>query len=105
MRENLFNVGSLSYCCNWALFAWVFGFPVALLCFVKHTALIQVFGSMTHWVWSALLTWFFPLCLGVGGEYIFAFFALIAATSLVFAWWLPETKGKSLEQIQKELVK
>jgi hypothetical protein len=60
---------------------------------------------MTHWVWSALLTWFFPLCLGVGGEYIFAFFALIAATSLVFAWWLPETKGKSLEQIQKELVK
>ena len=65
----------------------------------------QVFGSMTHWVWSALLTWFFPLCLGVGGEYIFAFFAVIAATSLIFAWWLPETKGKSLEQIQKELVK
>ena len=65
----------------------------------------QVVGSMTHWVWSALLTWFFPLCLGVGGEYIFAFFAVIAATSLIFAWWLPETKGKSLEQIQQELVK
>ncbi len=65
----------------------------------------QVFGSMTHWVWSALLTWFFPLCLGVGGEYIFTFFSIIAAISLVFAWWMPETKGKSLEQLQKELVK
>ena len=65
----------------------------------------QVLGSMTHCVWSALLTWFFPLCLFIGGEYIFAFFSIIAALSLIFAWWLPETKGKSLEQIQKELVK
>lgn len=65
----------------------------------------QVFGSMTHWVWSALLTWFFPLCLYIGGQYIFTFFSVIAALALLFAWWMPETKGKSLEQIQKELVK
>lgn len=65
----------------------------------------QVFGSMTHWVWSALLTWFFPLCLSIGGQYIFTFFSIMAALALVFAWWMPETKGKSLEQIQKELVK
>jgi hypothetical protein len=36
---------------------------------------------------------------------IFGFFSVIAALSLIFAWWLPETKGKSLEQIQKELIK
>ena len=24
----------------------------------------QVFGSMTHWVWSATLTWIFPICVG-----------------------------------------
>ena len=65
----------------------------------------QVFGSMTHWVWSALLTWFFPLCLSIGGQYIFTFFSVTAALALLFAWWMPETKGKSLEQIQKELVK
>ena len=65
----------------------------------------QVFGSMTHWVWSALLTWFFPMFLSIGGKYIFTFFAVIAGLSLFFALWLPETKGKSLEQIQKELVK
>jgi sugar porter (SP) family MFS transporter len=72
----------------------------------------QVFGSMTHWVWSATLTWIFPVCVGtelVAGMspsvMIFGFFSVIAALSLIFAWWLPETKGKSLEQIQKELIK
>lgn len=65
----------------------------------------QVFGSMTHWVWSALLTWFFPLFLSIGGQYIFTFFSVMAALALIFAWWMPETKGKSLELIQKELVK
>ncbi len=65
----------------------------------------QVFGSMTHWVWSALLTWFFPMFLSIGGQYIFTFFSIMAALALIFAWWMPETKGKSLEQIQKELVK
>ncbi|MBQ9548467.1 MAG: sugar porter family MFS transporter [Bacteroidales bacterium] len=65
----------------------------------------QVFGSMTHWVWSALLTWFFPLCLSIGGQYIFSFFTVIAGLSFLFALWMPETKGKSLETIQKELVK
>ena len=65
----------------------------------------QVFGSMTHWVWSALLSWFFPMFLSIGGQYIFTFFSVMAALALFFAWWMPETKGKSLEQIQKELVK
>ncbi len=65
----------------------------------------QAFGSATHWVWSALLTWFFPMFLSIGGQYIFGIFAVMAALSFVFALWLPETKNKSLEQIQKELVK
>ena len=63
----------------------------------------QKFGSMTHWTWDALLTWFFPLFLSIGGGYIFSFFAIIALLSIVFALWIPETKGKSLEQIQNEL--
>lgn len=66
----------------------------------------QVFGSMTHWVWSALLTWTFPMFLGAGGSggaAIFGIFAVMSALSLVFAWKLPETKNKSLEQIQREL--
>lgn len=65
----------------------------------------QAFGSATHWVWSALLTWFFPMFLSIGGQYIFGVFAVMAGLSFVFALWMPETKNKSLEQIQKELVK
>lgn len=64
----------------------------------------QVFGSMTHWIWSALLSWFFPVFLSIGGTYIFGFFSIIALGSLVFAIKLPETKDKSLEEIQKELI-
>jgi len=64
----------------------------------------QVFGSMTHWVWSALLSWFFPVFLSIGGTYIFGFFSIIALLSLIFAIKLPETKDKTLEEIQKELI-
>lgn len=67
----------------------------------------QVLGSMTHWFWSALLTWTFPVFLGTGssgGGLIFCIFAVMSALSIVFAWKLPETKNKSLEQIQSELV-
>ena len=65
----------------------------------------QVLGSMTHWMWAALLTWFFPKFLSIGGTYIFGFFALAVLGSLFFAIWMPETQNKSLEQIQKELTK
>jgi sugar porter (SP) family MFS transporter len=63
----------------------------------------QVLGSMTHWVWAALLTWFFPMFLNIGGTYIFGFFAVAVLCSFFFALWMPETQNKSLEQIQKEL--
>lgn len=63
----------------------------------------QVFGSMTHWVWSALLSWMFPVFIGTGGTFIFGFFAIMMALSFFFAMKLPEMKNKSLEQIQKEL--
>ena len=65
----------------------------------------QVFGSMTHWVWTALLTWMFPVFIGTGGSLIFGVFAFMMALSFFFALKLPEMKNKSLEQIQKELTK
>lgn len=30
----------------------------------------QVLGSMTHWVWSALLSWMFPVFIRTGGTFI-----------------------------------
>lgn len=67
----------------------------------------QVLGSMTHWIWSAVLSWIFPILVGGkenGGALIFGFFALMMLLNFFFVWKvLPETKNKSLEQIQKEL--
>ncbi len=64
----------------------------------------QVLGSMTHWVWSAILSWMFPVFIRTGGIFIFGFFALMMFLSFFFALLLPETQNKSLEQIQKELI-
>jgi sugar porter (SP) family MFS transporter len=85
----------------WALIAEVFPTGVR--------AKGQVLGSMTHWIWCSALTWIFPIFVNESSSfrdasYIFGFYALSVAGSFIFAWKLPETKGKSLEQIQKELI-
>ena len=67
----------------------------------------QALGSFTHWVMAAVVSWTFPIVTNspaIGAGAIFAFFAFMMALHFVFAWKvIPETKGKSLEQIQNEL--
>ncbi len=66
----------------------------------------QALGSFTHWIFAAALIWGFPIFAqmpGVGGGPSFAFFAAMMVLHFFFAWKvLPETKGKSLEEIQQE---
>ncbi len=59
-----------------------------------------------HWSSTYLVTQTFPWMLAnKGGAFSFGIFAVISALSFVFVWYfVPETKGKSLEQIEKELV-
>ena len=67
----------------------------------------QTLGSSTHWVMAWIISWVFPVMVQSenGGAYAFAIFAAIAVIQLFFAWKLmPETKGKSLEQIQSLIV-
>jgi MFS family permease len=67
-------------------------------------------GSFSHWVFYTLLLFIFPVIQssfsdnrGIG--YVFAFFALVTFTSyFFFRKYIPETKGKSLEEIEKEIV-
>ncbi len=63
-------------------------------------------GCFTLWLSAALIAWFFPIITGnnpLATGYTFAFFALIMVLQFfVVSRVLPETKGKSLEQIQKE---
>jgi MFS transporter, SP family, arabinose:H+ symporter len=65
----------------------------------------QSFGSFVHWFFAALLANVFPVVANVfGAGPIFGFFALMMVVQLVWvALRMPETKGKTLEQIQREM--
>ena len=67
-------------------------------------------GSFSHWVFYSMLLFLFPVIKksfadnsGIG--YIFAFFAVITFLSFFFyKKYIVETKGKSLEELEKETV-
>ena len=65
----------------------------------------QAFGSSVHWVLAAIIPSFVPvLFTSIGAGYVFLFFALMMFFQLLFVlFMMPETKGKSLEVIGKEL--
>jgi sugar porter (SP) family MFS transporter len=64
-------------------------------------------GSFTHWIMAAIISWSFPVIvenIPNGGTYSFVFYSGMMVLHLIFVWkWLPETKGRSLEEIQKRL--
>lgn len=133
-RRFLMYVGSIGYivsltCVAYAFFNGVTGLFVPFLLFVfiaSHAigqgAVIWVFiseifpnsvraygnslGSSTHWVFAALIAGLFPYFNGqYGGGVIFAFFAFMMVFQLLFVWkMMPETKGVSLEELEKQLI-
>jgi hypothetical protein len=66
----------------------------------------QTLGSFTHWTMTVIITWLFPIISGsgsYGGGFAFAVFSIAMVLQFVIVWrFFPETKGKSLEKIQKE---
>lgn len=66
----------------------------------------QTLGSTTHWVMAALIAFSFPmLAERLGGGHTFSFFSAMMVLQLLFVWKvMPETKGKSLEQLERALV-
>jgi len=66
----------------------------------------QTLGSSTHWVMAALIAFSFPyFAETLGGATTFFFFAFMMVLQLIFVWrWMPETKGKSLEQIETNII-
>jgi sugar porter (SP) family MFS transporter len=65
------------------------------------------FGSSTHWIMAWIITTIFPYIVEGkkdGGYYAFIFFAVMMFLQLIFIWRaMPETKGRTLEEIQKDL--
>jgi sugar porter (SP) family MFS transporter len=76
-------------------------------------ALGQSFGASVHWVFAALITLLTPVFLDAGNGIfkdnpwpIFGFFAFMMALQLLWVLTkVPETKGVSLEDLEKRLVK
>jgi SP family arabinose:H+ symporter-like MFS transporter len=65
----------------------------------------QTLGSLTHWFMAAIITFFFPaLTELLGGGNTFMVFAAFMVLQLLFVWkMMPETKGRSLESIDKTI--
>jgi hypothetical protein len=65
----------------------------------------QSLGSLSHWLMNALISWTFPLVAEKSGAYPFVFFsAMMVVQFLVVLMVYPETKGLSLEEMQKKIL-
>jgi sugar porter (SP) family MFS transporter len=67
----------------------------------------QAFGSSVHWVLAAIVPSMVPVLFStIGAGTVFAFFAFMMVLQLLFvAFMMPETKGISLEELSKKLIK
>ncbi len=131
-RRTLLFIGSFGYIaslglCSWAFFTGNFVIvPACIFAFIaahaigqgaviwvliseifpnRHRAQGQSLGSFTHWIFAALLTLFFPaMVTSFAPGIIFAFFCSMMVLQLVWVkFMVPETKGRSLEEIQHDL--
>ncbi|MCX6550853.1 MAG: sugar porter family MFS transporter [Acidobacteria bacterium] len=131
-RRTLLYLGSVGYIVSlgltsWAFFTHHYGIvPACIFAFIashaigqgtviwvfiseifpnRHRAEGQALGSFTHWVFAALLTSFFPqMVTSFAPGYVFLFFAGMMVLQLVWVrLMVTETKGRSLEDIQRDL--
>jgi len=64
----------------------------------------QALGSFTHWIMAAAISWTFPIIADISGGHTFAFYAICMVGQLIWVIFvMPETKGLSLEEIQKRM--
>jgi sugar porter (SP) family MFS transporter len=133
-RKSLMYVGSIGYILSLAGVSWSFysdANPTLLICFIgafiaSHAvgqgAVIWVFiseifpnevrgygtalGTGTHWVCAAVITLITPTVLSaLAPEAIFAFFSGMMVLQLLFVgFMMPETKNKSLEDLEDVLL-
>ena len=65
----------------------------------------QSLGSFVHWVANALISGLFPLMAASSGGAPFVFFSLMMVVQFLVVWRIyPETKGVTLEAMEKKMV-
>ncbi len=67
----------------------------------------QAFGSSVHWVLAAIIPSLIPMLFStIGAGVVFLIFTIMMVFQLAFvAFLMPETKGRSLEELSEELTK
>ena len=61
-------------------------------------------ATLTNWLGNFAVGLLFPILLDVGAGTVFVVFAVLCGVACGFAYkWLPETRGRSLEQIEETL--
>jgi SP family arabinose:H+ symporter-like MFS transporter len=64
----------------------------------------QSLGSSSHWIMNAVISLIFPILAKSSGGIPFAFFAVMMVLQFFVVLFIyPETKGISLEQLQRKL--
>ena len=132
-RKQLMYIGSVGYIVSLVFVAYAFAskiqgmaVPISLFVFIAAHAIGQgaviwvyiseifpnhiraqgqTVGTGTHWVLAAIIPSLVPfLFSSVGTAPVFGFFAFMMCLQLLFVYkMMPETKGKSLEELQIEL--
>ena len=134
-RKKLMYIGSIGYIISLSLVAMAFflewtgmAVPAFLFIFIASHAIGQgaviwvfiseifpdhlrasgqSFGSSTHWILAAIIPSSIPFLFStIGAGVVFVFFAFMMVLQLLFVIFLmPETKGVTLEELEKKLIK
>ncbi|HEX3782848.1 MAG TPA: sugar porter family MFS transporter [Pseudonocardiaceae bacterium] len=92
----------ISFSLSWGGMAWILLgeiFPLN----VRGTAMSL--ATFANWAGNLFVGLFFPVLLGIGTGLVFYLFAIVGVLACGFAIrFVPETKGRSLEQIEQQLV-
>ena len=133
-RKTLMYIGSVGYIISLSLIAASFllsweglALPIFLFVFIASHAIGQgvviwvfiseiypnhlrsagqSFGTSTHWILAAIIPSLVPvLFTSIGAGVVFAVFAFMMVLQLLFVYfWMPETKGVSLESLSQKLI-
>ncbi len=134
-RKQLLYIGSVGYIVSLSIVALCFYnnwsgmiVPISLFAFIASHAIGQgaviwvfiseifpnhlrssgqAFGSSVHWVLAAIIPSLVPILFNaIGAAIVFAIFAVMMLLQLVWVrFYVPETKGKSLEELSESLIK
>ena len=64
----------------------------------------QALGCFTHWFMCTIISWAFPVVAEKAGTWAFGFFAFMMLVQVLWAvFFMPETKGGTIEDIEKRL--